>query len=1128
MSMRGQEFKARDKKVHKMTRDGLAEKNLAQGTQQRISGRQAEVSFGRERQGETAAGHRTQGRVQDQAHGRISSRQPARLQPQEPLQAQPGETGCFSDVTAPEIVGVSELPVSMREASDSPMSARQAPANGDTVTGHIAGIQDTPRTVFTRWEKNTGFSDNQWQDGNTGEPGKGKKSQAEAKRHLYDPPSQASGKEIPIETSAVNEPPATDNPSGQLSFKPGDKSGEPTKGRQAIKKRMATKFAAGAAKPESSSQINPEAGLPENGRLHYAHEDKNGEPEKGRQAVKKRMAAKFTADAARSASSSQTNPETGLPENNSWEKPETTMPRSGRLQFRHEDLKREPNKGRSALKKRMAVQFSPDRAKPESGTTGEPPVSSESGRLRFGHEEGEEVHTQYPTSEKKKVSEEPPSDTPKMETSRLHYGRSELPPEERKISASQQGTAQGSPQGTPKQQKRYEKAQQNVETAGKKLEKAQSKLPTRRHAYLQRQYDSGSGKVKHRLRFETEIIPEYEKPPLPKRAGKALGRTVKTGVILKAHQKIRETERDNVGVEAAHKAEFAAERAAGRFLRWNKRRLHDKPYREVRRAEKRLAKANMDMAYQKLLADNPELRKKAFSRWLQKQKLKQKYAAAAREAAKGAKHTTNVLTAAGQVIRALAQKIVAHKAVLVIVALAVLIVALSGSLFSSCSAMLTGVQSAIVSTCYVAGDTEIEQSELRYTELETDLQKNINSTETNYPDYDEYRYNIGEIGHNPYELMGYLSAAYGDFTYAQVEAELNRLFGEQYRLTREVVVETRTYRDENDEEQEYDWYILKTTLTVRSLSEIITASLTAGGQADRYDVYMQTCGNRQCYGNPFGFPWIAYVTSPYGYRIHPSSGVKDLHRGIDISVAAGTPIKAIQDGRVISAGNAGGYGLCVVIEGEDGYQSRYAHCSSLSVRTGQEVARGDTIAAVGSTGSSTGSHLHLEVTHNGQYLNPYYYVDNCGNGYLPGGGAAGGPDFPADPGAAMGDGSFAAMLAEAEKYLGFPYVWGGSSPSTSFDCSGFVSWVINHSGVGSVGRQTAQGLYNLCAPVSRENMQPGDLVFFTGTYSAATPVTHVGIYVGGGRMIHCGKPISYANINGSYWSSKFYSGGRLP
>ena len=103
-----------------------------------------------------------------------------------------------------------------------------------------------------------------------------------------------------------------------------------------------------------------------------------------------------------------------------------------------------------------------------------------------------------------------------------------------------------------------------------------------------------------------------------------------------------------------------------------------------------------------------------------------------------------------------------------------------------------------------------------------------------------------------------------------------------------------------------------------------------------------------------------------------------------------------------------------------------------------------------------------------------------------------------------------------------------ASPSTSFDCSGYVSWVINHSGVGNVGRQTAQGLYNLCTPVSKENMQPGDLIFFTGTYSTANPVTHVGIYIGDGKMIHCGDPISYANINTSYWSAKFYSGGRLP
>ena len=138
-----------------------------------------------------------------------------------------------------------------------------------------------------------------------------------------------------------------------------------------------------------------------------------------------------------------------------------------------------------------------------------------------------------------------------------------------------------------------------------------------------------------------------------------------------------------------------------------------------------------------------------------------------------------------------------------------------GSLFSSCSAMLSGVQSAVISTCYVADDTEINQSELRYTELETDLQMEIDRTEEDYPGYDEYRYNIGEIGHNPYELMGYLSAAYDDFTYAQVEAELSRLFGEQYQLTREEVTEIRTYTDDEGEEHEYEWHVLKTTLSVQ-------------------------------------------------------------------------------------------------------------------------------------------------------------------------------------------------------------------------------------------------------------------------------------------------------------------------
>ncbi|WP_251496591.1 CD1108 family mobile element protein [Otoolea muris] len=1064
--MRGQEFKARDKKVQKMTRDGLTEKNLTQGTEQRISSRLADASFRQKKQPDTAAGHRAQGRIQEQEKGQAHK---PLYQQTETSPIQPDAADRFSDATAPEVWGPANAPASMREAADAPMFQEQSSSEAERAASDNSAPQKPAKKHQTAPARQGDTPESSRKPDTMEKTGSGRKTQ-EAVRRLYEADTPVPVKDTGSGSVQKERTPAPHG-SGRLQFDKGEKAGEPEKDQAALKKKLAVKFSADTEKPADESL--PGAGniaeeSTEPGRLRFGHEKRKETTPKYRTALKKKQARKFSANAAKSETTE--------------ERKKPLVPQeNGRLRFDHEERKKAPARNRAKEKQKLAAKFSAEEKRPES----------------------------------------PP---------RLQYDRSELPPEERKTTTPAKNGAPepDNAQGMTRPQKKYETAQRRVETAGKKLEKAQSRLPTRRRVHLQKQYDSRSGKVKRRLQFETEVIPEYEKPSLPKQAGTALRRTATTAAALKLHQKIRETERDNVGVEAAHKAEFTAERVGGRILRWNKRRLHEKPYREVRRAEKRLAKANVDAAYQKLLMDNPQLQKKAFAKWIQKQKLKRKYAAAAREAAKGAEHTMNVLTATGQVIRAMVQKIVAHKAILGIIAIGVLIIVLSGSLFSSCSAMLTGVQSAVISTCYVAEDTEIERSELRYTELETDLQRNINSTETDNPGYDEYRYSIGEIGHNPYELMGYLSAAYGDFTYAQVEAELNRLFGQQYRLTRTQIVETRTYIDDEGEEQEYDWYVLQTTLTVRPLSGIIASSLAPGDQTDRYGVYMQTCGNRQCYANPFDLAWLSYVTSPYGYRTHPVTGAKDLHRGIDIGVAAGTPIKAAQDGRVVSAGNAGDYGLCVVIEGENGYQSKYAHCSSLSVRAGQEVRRGDVIAAVGSTGNSTGAHLHLEVTHNGQYLNPYYYVDNGGYGYLPGGGAAGMPDFPENPGAAMGDGSFTAMLTEAEKYLGFPYVWGGSSPATSFDCSGYVSWVINHSGVGSVGRQTAQGLYNLCTPVSRNDMQPGDLVFFTGTRSTAAPVTHVGIYVGGNRMIHCGNPISYANLDTSYWLSKFYSGGRLP
>lgn len=138
-----------------------------------------------------------------------------------------------------------------------------------------------------------------------------------------------------------------------------------------------------------------------------------------------------------------------------------------------------------------------------------------------------------------------------------------------------------------------------------------------------------------------------------------------------------------------------------------------------------------------------------------------------------------------------------------------------------------------------------------------------------------------------------------------------------------------------------------------------------------------------------------------------------------------------------------------------------------------------------------------------------------------------GPGSGLPPGEAMGDGSFAALIAEGEKYLGYPYVWGGSTPETSFDCSGFVCWVYTHSGAYPLSRTTATGIYNQCAIVPKEEAQPGDLVFFNGTYASSGPVSHVGIYVGGGKMLHCGSPIQYTSIETAYWKEHFFAFGRL-
>ena len=835
--------------------------------------------------------------------------------------------------------------------------------------------------------------------------------------------------------------------------------------------------------------------------------------------MKKKQARRFTPDAAQPAASGEQRPSRLMDDG------------GGRLRFEGtvDDLipgsdAEQSAEAKRAAKKRQVIDYAANAAQPEDGQQAEPSADGEGDTRQRDSPQPEPKAPElsavpddrgaYKKRQAAKFAAH--SAAGKADRSRLQF--------EDPAPAADNAPAPTPKEDAPPPSRKYQRAVRRVERAEQKVEQARDDLPTKRRLSFQPEPDSETGKPRRRLHFEQEVLPEYRKPSLPARASGM----AKTAAVMKLHGKIHESERQNVGVEATHKSELFMEQGVGRALRWQRNRRRSKPYRALRQAEQRAAKEHLNLAWQTALRDNPELRNKnALAKWMQKQKIKRKYAQAAHEAKQTAQFTQNMVHATGQIVRAVQQYIAARKSLLLVVAMLAMVVVFFSAGMTSCTAMLSGFQSSYISASYMANEQDICNSDLYYTEMETDLQMDIDKTEENYPGYDEYRYNIGEISHNPYELMGYLSTMFDAFTFEQVQAEIARLFGEQYQLSREVIVETR-YDSNGDP---YDWYVLQTTLTVTPLSTIISNTLSPGEQTDRYNVYQQTLGNRQAYGNPFDFPWLSLVSSGYGYRVHPISGEKNLHRGVDIAVAQGTPIRTIHDGRVISAGDAGGYGLCVVIEDEKGYQSRYAHCSSLSVTVGQEVKRGDVIAAVGSTGNSTGPHLHLEIMLDGEYLNPYYFVDTGYDGTTAGAipGAPGGPVIPDYPGEPPTDAIYAAMLEEAEKYLGYPYVWGGSSPATSFDCSGFVSWVINHSGW-NVGRLGAQGLYNICTPVSMANAQPGDLIFFWHTYDAPNPngVTHVGIYVGNGQMIHCGDPISYANINSNYWQSHYYGMGRLP
>ena len=694
---------------------------------------------------------------------------------------------------------------------------------------------------------------------------------------------------------------------------------------------------------------------------------------------------------------------------------------------------------------------------------------------------------------------------------------------------------------------KVQKAFDKSEKSRQKLQKAKDKMPTKRQYEMKRVFDEQTGKAKY------VVVPvDVEKPFKPDGLGKTAVHKLQTENMYFVHRKIAETEKDNSAVEGAHKTEQRAEDIY-HYMKYHRKSKAQRKRDRLERLHKKQVTADMKLEYEKFISENPHLKgnspKKQLQRQLQKQRIKREYAKARRAGAeaKTAKETfTKTANAATGIAKKLQEIATKNKTLIITVGIFALLLIMIMSALSSCGSMFTGTVTTTMASTYLSLPAEIDAADLSFTEKEMELQNKIDRIETDYPGYDEYDYNLGAIGHDPYTLISYLSAVHTEFTAAGIESEIQELFDAMYSLTTEEVEETRTRtvtktgtrivtnpdgttrteEYEYEEEEEYTVTILRVTLTVTPLESIVAGRMDSE-QTEIFGAYTETKGGLQVFASPVDYYWYYYISSYYGYRKNPNTGAEELHRGVDIAVPTGTFVYAAHDGTVTEATYDSYYGNYVVITDSKGYTTKYAHMDSLNVSAGQSVKKGDNIGKSGNTGSSTGSHLHIECLYNGEYYNPLFYFD-VGEGTLygesPGGGGSPGNVIPPD---SYDDATVQALMEEAARYLGYPYVWGGSSPSTSFDCSGFVCWVFTNSGVHNLPRTTAQGIYDQCTPVSAADAKAGDIIFFTGTYNSPGPVSHVGIYCGNGVMIHCGDPIKYASINTPYWQSHFYSFGRL-
>ena len=552
-----------------------------------------------------------------------------------------------------------------------------------------------------------------------------------------------------------------------------------------------------------------------------------------------------------------------------------------------------------------------------------------------------------------------------------------------------------------------------------KKSKVEQSVPQKQK--LKQDADKAAEKAQH-LRFgKAEITPD-EASRMTKQQKRAMYAAAAARSAV--HREIDQYEDDNVGMQALSEGEKAAETAHD----ISKSRYARKLKKKAKMQGKKGAKTAKSSPQKPTAAQDAgasctgEGGSNWLSRWRQKQDIRQSYYAAAHSGTAaqtaGGKAVSNGTTAAksgmeqvidkGRSVVSTAVNGIANFAksnahVLLIVGVFLLLLMLVMSAFSSCSILFSGTTQVSGQTIYTAEDRDIRGAETDYKKLEKELDKKIKRTPTDHPGYDEYRYHLDAIEHDPWQLTSFLTTLYDDYTRSEVQAKLKETFAKQYKLTTWVEVQTR-YR------------------TVVMI-----------------DIFT-------------GIPYTVQV--PYEYRIFHT---KLVNKGLEVVIR--------------------------------------------------------------------------EELNNDQWKRYEIFQDTLGgrpNGGLPPGGSDGsgapGIDYTV-PAEALTDSEFAAIYKEAQKYVGTPYVWGGSTPETGFDCSGYVCWVYNQNGY-DVGRTTANGLWQKSQHISEAEAKPGDLVFFEGTYD--TPgKSHVGIYLGKGMMVSAGDPIKYANIHSSYWEKHLAGFGRL-